>query len=702
MSRLDPEFLALLGDSVYRINVFNQELTKRLVRKREGAEESEQRQIKRFCEFHNDLVVSKIKHFFFKELPNTASNEIFFNIDRDIYELGRHLWEHGPSCRGENLKRDLGLYFFLLGLIYAFIYDSYEDQGVFLHFAYDAGKFRALNDLIQCELKELGNESSQYELERNFRSRCNRLLPQVLQQYMQWNGISYPWPEMSIRQKYAAFVRHYGRGEIGFLEPCTWHVFDLLGKIDGMVQDSLEHESASSHIDHQNELFQKAGSLLTELLSVFDNMYASNADGPDFRKVFDLEAKFLDQYVFGGKREHGGKALPGLFSRPSLPFVCAQMDRLGQLAEGAVQITTGSSKQVLELDSKLVPLLRSLPEKEMKVESLLEHLERDELLAVLHGYALQSEHEPYGRKTPIVLGFYSSGVFLAHMLRLFHPSLQMKAQIRKEKQSAYCKNYVWMFKAFPYIAVHPLHDPKSLAAPGGLLICDESVKTGFTYSILEAYARRFKSKPDRFVVQSIFEHDWYQDVETLNQPKIYSLFHVQDHKHTITPAKSKLHVPDVQLRLSQSLESMHELDTEQANSHKQLDYTYLIADTHAAISTAYLMARDIAEMCKGRDVFLFSPSPEGRVLGLLTAFVLRLWDVPVSFDREKREECFRALVDLTRVTGFTADFQWELVIDSPREVSAKDSFDHILSADQYPVIRHWVHRESQAPNGTRK
>jgi hypothetical protein len=702
MSRLDPKFLALLGDSVYRINVFNQELTNRLVSKRKNVGESEQRQLKRFCEFHNDLVVSKIKHFFFKELPNTTSNEIFFNIDRDIYELGRHLWVHGPSCPAEELKRDVGNYFFLLGLIYAFIYDSYEDQGVFLHFAYDAQKFWALNDLIQRELKELDNESHAHDLERNFRSRCNRLLPQVLQQYMQWDGISYPWQEMSLRQKYAAFVRHYGRGEIGSLEPCTWHVFDLLGKIDGMVQDSLEHESSSSHIDHQNELFQKAGSLLTELLSVFAKLYENYADGPDLRKVFDLEARFLDQYVFGAKKEPGESASSRLFSRPSLSFVCAQLDRLGHLGESAVDIKICTPANELELDSKLVPLLRALPEKEMKVEALLEHLGRTELLAVLQGYALQSEYEPYERKTPIVLGFYSSGVFLAHMLRLFHPSLKMKAQGRKEGQSAYTNNYVWMFKAFPYIAVHPLHDPESLAAPGGLLICDESVKTGFTYSILEAYARRFQLRPDRFVVQSIFEHDWYQDVETLNQPKIYSLFHVQDHKHTIIPTKSKLRMPDVQLVLNQSLESMQELDKKQANSHKQLDYTYLIADTHAALSTAYLMAQDIADRRKGRGIFLFSPSPEGRVLGLLTAFVLRLWDVPVTFDREKREECFKALVDLTRVTGFTADFQWELVTDSPRELRAKDSFDQVLSADQYPVIRRWVHRESEAPKGNQK
>jgi hypothetical protein len=191
-------------------------------------------------------------------------------------------------------------------------------------------------------------------------------------------------------------------------------------------------------------------------------------------------------------------------------------------------------------------------------------------------------------------------------------------------------------------------------------------------------------------------------VETLNQPKIYSLFHVQDHKHTIIPTKSKLRMPDVQLVLNQSLESMQELDKKQANSHKQLDYTYLIADTHAALSTAYLMAQDIADRRKGRGIFLFSPSPEGRVLGLLTAFVLRLWDVPVTFDREKREECFKALVDLTRVTGFTADFQWELVTDSPRELRAKDSFDQVLSADQYPVIRRWVHRESEAPKGNQK
>lgn len=675
VSRLDPLFLSLLGDSVYRINVYNHALLDHLQQawQAKGISTPEHtEEVRRFCEFHNDLVVSKVKHFFFKELPNQNLNELFFSIDREIYEVGARLWDKGPEYAYSQLKHDLGYYFYLLGLAYAFVYDSYQDEGVFLHFDYSRSRFEALKDLIQEELYTIQEKQASEDGESRFREVCNYLLPRALRQYMHWEGIkvSENW---SVRRTYAYFVRSYSRGEISPLEPLSWHVFDLMGKIDGLIQDSLEQANPKEHRPKQSDLLQKIAQYLERLLDVFSDMYADNR--LDWQKMYEIEADFLNRVIYNR-----------LFARPDAATTISSLECLEKGARDLVHTDLQREKGNADPYQEIVPLLQALPEKQMKVESLLEYLDREHLLAVLQAYAWQSRFEPYEHHQPIILGFYSSGIFLAHMLRLFHPKLMLGNQSTGSSPSSpYTGNQLWMFKAYPYIAMHPLHDPKPLKAQGGVLICDESVKTGFTFSIFEAYSQRFEVPAERFVVQSVFEHEWYIDVETLHQPKIYSLFQVRDPSSRISCSSNKLSIPEMDLNLDTSHELLRAV-RECICKNGEVDYTNVIADTKTAMGVACFFAREIlAGRCReDQEVFLFSPSPEGRVLGLLTAFVLKLWGVPVSFDTQKREQCFRVLVDLSLVTGFTACFQWELTIDAAQPTSCmelKQEFDRLLCLD---------------------
>lgn len=146
----DKDFLILLGNSVYRINVYNSALWGKLEKhKPTSGSEGSLEKLRKYCKFHNDLVVSRIKHFFFKEWPNSNRNDLFLDVDRNIYELGKELWEIAEdpdSCASSGAY--FGQYFYLLGLLYAFIYDSYNDEGIFLHFQYNKDDFHAIRDII--------------------------------------------------------------------------------------------------------------------------------------------------------------------------------------------------------------------------------------------------------------------------------------------------------------------------------------------------------------------------------------------------------------------------------------------------------------------------------------------------------------------------------------------------------------------------
>lgn len=679
----DPLFLSLLGDSVYRFGVYNNALL-RMIQSREIDEPvgPQFKKLFHFFEFHNDLVISKIKHFFFKELPNHQKNELFFKVDRDFYELGKKLWDRLSFYRNNgyllsDTTRIAGRYFFLSGLVYAFIFDSYEDQGVFLHFQYNKRQFDKISKMILKQMEGVTDE-------KGFRKASARLLPDVLNLYMRECNAKEVNENDSVRRVYANFVKCFANEQIDFVEPLTWHLFDLVGKLDGLIQDSLEFSDPGKKSAYERKIIDQITEFIKNSLQLYESFYQTNR--MDFAKLYDLESTFINDTVFDVIFKHSSyHELENVFRRLENEFSSG--------TEISFNLKDSKSRMKERLIETKLSRLSGKSEKNVKAECLIEEFNGNELLSILCAYAeLCLEGCDNSDKTAII-GFYSSGVFLAHAVNILYRFAgnlaggQKKIYTEENKASVFEPSFffhpVWMFKVYPYIALHPLHDKNGFADRQNILILDESVKTGFTFSIFESYLEREESPVENLRVVALFEHEKYQRIETLRSPDIIPLFRIRNNNDL--KAQHDLKNPGI-FDFNGGTDILDKI-TDCINVNGRLDYTTVISETQSAMAVAVSFCerilRKIKETGKNR-VFLYSPSPEGRVLSLLTGLFLKLKNVSVSYQVEAYENSLTVLIDLTLVTGFTAAHHWNLYRDSKNSSSRnlESRFDLLLSLDR--------------------
>ena len=658
--RRDPKFLAILGDSVYRINKYNTLLLDHIQRQT-GLSEDEKERLRNFCEFHNDLVVSKIKHFFFKELPNQNLDEPSLRIDRDIYEQGRRLWE-----LSEDRQAYMASYFYQLGLFYAFLYDSYKNEGVFLHFRYDRNDFHTISRLIKDKIHSIVTE-------QELRQFSTSIIPKALCVYLDGWGHKFKDESPTIRKIYAEFVQKFAQDINLFIEPLTWHLFDIIGKVDGYIQDSLEFLDEKEKKKADEKIIQIVVQFIQSSLELYQEMYDKGMFLPD--ELFKRESDFI-------------KSIREEVFQPSDRQVL--LTTLKSLEEFADKVATFSVESIGTLNNELthsiLAKLRNFSEEGLKMEYLIESLDTEELLAVLQSYSKMFLDDKTNRFEDVPLvGFYSSGVFLAHIARLFHEiekkhdgkSSQETTVTGKELSSDSFTQIVWMFKAFPYVSTHPNHEDDPNDQLKKIIICDESVKTGFSYSIYEVYIKRHLPNIQEFSIYTLFDHRNYIKLDTLLRPNTLSLFQVKN-IHDIYAIMPPVKLMKPRMKITWTKDEFKENLIRYLAVNGRCDFTWLIASTPLSLAIARWFADQILSKCHHGNVFLFSPSQEGRVLAMLTAFWLKMDGIAVYFRIEcVNDEMFRVLIDLTEVTGFTADCNWRLEKDD-RKADPKRYFDLTL------------------------
>jgi len=670
ISGQDVRFLALLGDSVYLISQYNVSLRRRL-QCRDERESGDWKPILRYFEFHNDLVVSKIKHFFFREVPNQHLNPIYLSPDREIHETGKRLWQLSESGSLEDCEYYLCRYLHALGLFYAFVYDSFRDQGVFLHFRNSKETFLAVARLLEGRLEGVRDEFG-------LRDFINRMVPMTLQLYLARAGYEKPPASNTVRRAYSEFVRCFAENESIFVEPLGWHLLDVLIKLDGLLQDALECRDLEQRKKFEEDLVGNTKDFILKWLAGCREMYESGQ--MDYRRMFSIEARWMTDVVY-----------EKVFWRPKRNDVRQAHQRLGELEHAEIRFSAVSlGCNARAHGDAILFRLRGLPERDLKIESLLEMLSPDEVLALFQSYARPFALTREATATALV-GFYSSGVFLAHMVNLFRmlngagnisqmPNGAAPNPAAALDRARSATPRVWMFKVFPYMATHPIHEDEDDATrPDHVAICDESIKTGFTYSAYENYLKRHLPTVREFSIATLFAHENYVRVDTRHKPDIFALFKVRA-THEIEGRLADLLLVRPEVALPRDWASFEKRLEASIKIGDRNDFTYMIADTGIALGISSRFAASIEEQARGRPVFIYSPSREGRVLAMLTGFWLRMRRTEISFRRERAEESYRVLIDLTRVTGFTASFHWELFTDAEGPPGPLDQcFDSILS-----------------------
>jgi hypothetical protein len=671
----DPRFLALLGTSINRISLFHSCLIRHLDQtqaKCADESKSELKRIRRFCIFHNDLIVSKVKHFFFREEPNLHENPNFLDPELQVYHLGEDLGyaidnlAHHKDLETQysNACRLFGKYFYLTELIYDFIYDE-NHQGLFLEFAYDKQRYLACRRVLEQFVTILSDEILRCNLDSNvtskhwlfdvlkYRYSSRYLLISVLEACLGCPDDGVP---KSLKKRFSILLNAYRSARTGgaAIEPMTWHLCTIIWKVYGYLNDAWRYHDFSNREAREISLIIHIKELILNHLAICDKAYRSNEI--DYAEMFNNETNFISKLYYPFDR------------RPFIPFhsktsIKECLHKLDGLFLDKVHLFPKRQERKVGPFEATLRKINSRVENQdnLKIEFLLDFLDRNELSDLLVAF-IENQQFIESNKNDTIVGFLSSGVFLGHLANLYTDNLTRP---------------VWAFKLYPYIAIQPFHR-HNICGEGNsptLVTFDESVKTGYSIGAFEAYVESSFPSGTNISVHTLCDFKRsYQRIHGLRS-KIHSMLVENPRSHfVLNPDVHRVKESYVPLEWNSLVDAALMTNAINLITHKDhFDLSLLLSNTPFLLSLCRKFALDIENHVgneKERRILLFSPSNEGRVLMFMTAFFLKLDGFTIgltesSWKRFSASNPFKVSIDLSQTTGYVLASNWASFIDYP-------------------------------------
>ncbi len=645
ISNRDYSFLKILGESVYHINRFNSLLIAFIENSNSLKKNNELHKLSDYSRFFNSLIASKIKYFFFREIPIIANNGPFISNNTKIFgaaiELTNIFNAHNISF--VKIESAVFKFFYLQMLLYGFIYENEKEKGYFLTFKYDRDSFNEIYRFLIKNLEEIETEKDIRLLGSNFFGwlayyyveKYNSNYKQITTLNSTIHSIEIIKPEV-----YSNLINVLRNKRIDF-EPLTYHFADILWKIDGMIHDDDEYLSVISKRKQEQELVENIKLRLTKILNNFKATYERNKINNHL--MYKTESDLIDWLYQFLLKQKDIDEIRTIYSKLNSihPTYTVKRSNLGN------ECTITS----------IVHKLRKFGEKGFKIESVITNLHSDELLYLLHFFVEHVSTVKLNNETEIV-GFFKSGVFLGHILNLF---------LKKNSP-------IWLFKTKPYVATHPIHKDKYSGKYDSILVLDECTKTNFTYSLYETYLTRniFGSEISVFLY-TLFDFSYYKKIKTVSKLNVHSLINlsnnlIPDNLNNINylGSYSLNDIKNISFELSENLNYFKKCFEIVKDKNDQIDLTYFLMNTSVYFSICYDFAQKIIKNNKDSEpVLLFAGSSEGEILNLGIAFILKLmnydvWLEEVVNSKNKLNNYFVVGIDLSFVTGFSLLYKWAI------------------------------------------
>lgn len=652
----DPKFLRDVGWSVISLERFSSGLITEI-----GRREDQTDGLMRFVEFHSSLVSARVKDFLFREQPNAADNLLSFSPDVDACRAGERILECvGRERLPQNFPALVAEFYFNAVFLYEFLYVAPLRRGRFLRFSPDERQFDAILKIITREVIELDDGVTEMELCKRLRGLRVRILEE---------HCGLPSGDMrSLEKRYEAVLGQMGRVDVS-LEPFTWRIGCLLWKFTNLLEDAEELPKAGD----AKRLCSQLKALKCFVQAELD--FASGAydkGSLDFARMFNAEMRWMRElYGDEARASTGGP----LFWMRSCEHVGKRMDALQRIRGGAVREASGESISPIPLKEVADTLSNGVRDGALKIETMIEGLSGSALESLFRHYAAQvSDDVEVG---DCLVGNYASGGFLAHMVNLYgrNPDEWLP---------------VWLFKSFPYVATHPIH-----ASTGGgdrrrMLICDETIKTGFTLGLYEAWLARSGHIGDGVRAHPLIVVDGYERIPDLSSEVAAPVLRIRRGESGVQLWQTSVVDPQRGVSWPDALSrnDLDELSQSPSITEKgYADWTYLLTDTRLVCAVARMFAEEIVRRVGERkattgrrpDVALYSPSGHGRILKLMLALRLKLDGETVILDKTEWRRRHRwcdggtlfVPVDMTLNTGTTLRYRMADFIGEP-DLSEKD------------------------------
>ncbi len=633
-------FLRALGKSIYHLN--------RLIV--EYFQVIKDEDLKNYLKHNNDLLTANVKHFFFKEEPCLNLNFPSLKLDYSILLNGKFAFDSLKSENIEDFKFFISKFYYLLTLVYSFLYIKDEKIGIFLRFDYDRAQFERIKNLINQEKSYLLEEQRKEEFLRNFTKNIFVVLVKYylalepLRKYATQNELE----ELPPKDIYKEFCNAALRcPEPIVMEPFTWRLACLLWQIDGFIQDRPEYIDKDEKTKDDEKIINEISKFIGNYLHLSEKAYSKNRI--EFDEFFDLESRLVN------------------FIRNEILYILESKklnDKIQQINEESLNL---NELEVIEIEKNFLytdfkgelQFSDGSSEEKFKITRLFETLSSKAFVSMLLAYChfIYKKAGLEKNKEIGLIGFYTSGVFIAHLLNILY-------QLNKP---------VWMFKMFPYIATHPLHEDRGTSV-SDILILDECIKTGFTFSCYETYiTRELDIDKDRIKLYPLFDFTYYKKIiDSKYSPFIKLKRKNLENTNIIIDKINKTKIDkNIKLQINKfDTSKMHSLFDlcKCEEDDKKIDFYPLLTDSNFMWYIAYKFKSQIDALLKEKETnttFIFSPSPEGKVLALLTSFLLKIdgRKVKLKYPNEhtpnnENSKIIKIAIDLSIDTGYTLASQW--------------------------------------------
>ncbi len=630
------EFLKKLGNSIIILNkIHNKIINEHPYFKIDNEEIKKEREV---AIFYMNLILSKIKSFFFTETPQESKKDLRPKYLQDIIGYVFSIFDN-PYVKDFDFL--LYAFYYKIFLMFDFIYCKEKQGGVFPVFRINKEKYEE-SEKFFVKLK------NNFKSPDDFRKWTDKIIKKIL--IKQIEGLKhYNDSDEEDDFIYCSYVEMVStailessdrsdRVEAVAIEPISYYFAFKLWKIKNLIECKIE-ETKEIKDKNKNDLGNRLKRYIESQIKLskeFYVKYKKNRFEKNFKKVYKnflkADKEFINYFNNTFNKKSGGKIKKNI---------------------------TVKQKEVLNAINKML----GKDNKEMwKFNRLLtENIDKKEILSVV--YALGQLFKNIGKDICEynIVGMYKSGALLAHLINIMFGA---------EKR-------VFLFTSYPFIKIHPL--TYGIDEEKSFLIVDENYKTGFTYLLAREYINGLiyenKKNNDEFNILSIANFTNFEKINNVEGLKTiaeidYKRYsqntdnYLKFNEELFKENSGNFNIKAVKIDeyLNKSLikdedKIKNKIEECVKIGEEYFDYTRVLSDTKLLFSIANYFKREIIKELrlkknKKDSIALHSPDDEGRLLSEAIALLFRIdndyKDLEIIFNEKDDKNIF---VDLSIDSG---------------------------------------------------
>jgi hypothetical protein len=644
------EFLKNLGESVITLNrihnlIINEHPYFKTLKSQ--IKETDKRIIeKKVAIFYMNLILSKLKSFFFTETPQSPKKDLRPKYLQDIIYYITLIFDNPNE---KDFIFLLYAFYYKVFIMFDFLYCEEDENGVFPIFGINKCKNSKTIKLIFEKLNNLFNKDFKENISK-YREGVNNIIKEVIKQQL-GNG------DGNIKKIYCKYINNvtnFLNGNEGYnlnnveIEPISYYFAFKLWKIKNLMVHRIEEdENKKTKIDKDfEEMIKKYLDKNKRLNEKFYKIYKFKYSEFKFKKIykefFMTDKDFIEFYdKFDMSKEIKTEEI-----KVNKTYFSSNKESVVKA------IQTMLSKD--ENDKDMWKFNRLLSDRNVEIKNIL---------SIVYSLAKLINNNDENIDDYIIIGMYKSGALLAHLLNII---------FSRNKN-------IFLFTSYPFIKLHPwtieINEKKN---KNSYLIIDENFKTGFTYCLVREFINGFYSKrKNEFKILSITTIDNFKkidknlDLNTIANIKYDNeVFEYKEGRDIILNSdlfeKDEIlmdNVGDIKKYINEHLITKEEdikskiLEVVEIDSH-YYDLTRVLTYTKLMFSVAQFFKEKIIRKLKidknkEFEISLHSPTDEGRLLSEAIAFLFRLDNykkLKILFNKNtvNKKDIF---VDLSKDTG---------------------------------------------------